>query len=55
MNESPEFVTLQIEDKMVRLPVVVGSEGEKAIDIANLRRETGYVTLDPSFMNTAAC
>ena len=55
MNESPEFVTLQIEDKMVRLPFVVGSEGEKAIDIANLRRETGYVTLDPSFMNTAAC
>ena len=55
MNESPEFVTLEVEGKTVRLPVVVGSEGEKAIDIARLRRETGYVTLDPSFMNTAAC
>ena len=55
MNESPEFVTLEVEGKTVRLPVVVGSEGETAIDIARLRRETGYVTLDPSFMNTAAC
>ena len=55
MVESPGYVTLEIEGKKVKLPVVVGSEGEKAIDIGNLRRETGYVTLDPSFMNTAAC
>ncbi len=55
MNESPGFVTLEVEGKTVRLPVVAGSEGEKAIDIGRLRRETGYVTLDPSFMNTAAC
>ena len=55
MVESPGYVTLEIEGRKVKLPVVVGSEGEKAIDIGNLRRETGYVTLDPSFMNTAAC
>ncbi len=55
MVESPGFVTLEIEGKKVKLPVIVGSEGEKAIDIGNLRRETGFVTLDPSFMNTAAC
>jgi citrate synthase len=35
-------------------PVVVGTEGERAIDIANLRSKTGYVTLDPAFMNTAS-
>jgi citrate synthase len=35
-------------------PVVVGSEDERAIDIANLRAKTGLVTLDPAFVNTAA-
>ncbi len=29
-------------------------EHEKAIDIASLRTKTGYVTLDPAFMNTAS-
>jgi citrate synthase len=36
-------------------PVVVGSEDEKAIDIAQLRAKTGYVTLDPAYVNTGAC
>jgi citrate synthase len=36
------------------VPVVVGSEGEKAIDIAQLRAKTGFVTIDPAFMNTAS-
>ncbi len=35
-------------------PVIEGSEGEKAIDIAQLRAKTGMVTLDPAFMNTAS-
>ncbi len=34
--------------------VIVGSEQEKAIDIANLRAQTGLVALDPAFMNTAS-
>ncbi len=55
MDKSRDFVTLEVEGKTIKLPVVIGSEGEKAIDIAGLRRQTGYVTLDPSFMNTAAC
>jgi citrate synthase len=33
---------------------VVGTENERAIDIAPLRAKTGYVTLDPAFMNTAS-
>ncbi|MDD3885997.1 MAG: citrate synthase [Victivallaceae bacterium] len=55
MDKAPEFVTLKIEGKEIKLPVVVGSHGEKGIDIATLRRQTGYVTLDPGFMNTASC
>jgi len=50
-----KYATLIIDDKEIKLPVTIGTEGEKGIDIANLRKETGYVTIDPSFMNTAAC
>jgi len=55
MASAPEKAILKIGDKEIELPIVIGTEGEKAIDIANLRKNTGYVTLDPSFMNTAAC
>jgi citrate synthase len=39
----------------VSLPVVKGSEGELAFDIAQLRSKTGMITLDPGFGNTGAC
>ena len=32
----------------------MGTENERAIDIAKLRAKTGLVTLDPAFMNTAS-
>ena len=54
MNEE-KFATIIIDDKEIKLPIVIGTEGEKGIDITNLRKNTGYVTIDPSFMNTAAC
>jgi citrate synthase len=37
------------------LSVVEGSEGERAIDVNRLRAETGMVTLDYGFANTAPC
>jgi citrate synthase len=37
------------------LPVIIGSEGEKAIDISSLRAETGFITLDPGYANTGSC
>ena len=55
MSKMPEFAVLKIGDKEVKLPLVQGTEGDYAIDIARLRTETGMVTLDPSFMNTASC
>ena len=39
----------------VELPVLTGSENEKAIDISNLRFLTGHITLDPGFVNTGIC
>ena len=39
----------------IDLPIVKGSENEKAIDITSLRSQTGYITLDPGYGNTGAC
>ena len=50
-----ETARLQAGDQSVELPVVVGSEGEKAVDIAKLRTETGYIALDPGYGNTGSC
>ncbi|HLU68126.1 MAG TPA: citrate synthase [Kofleriaceae bacterium] len=36
------------------VPVVVGSEGERAIDIRKLRATTGHITLDSGYMNTGS-
>ncbi len=49
-----ETVRIIIGNEELEVPLVVGTEGERGIDIANLRARTGAVTLDPAFMNTAA-
>ncbi len=46
--------SIQVGDTKLDVPIVVGTEDEKAIDVAQLRAKTGYVTLDPAFMNTAS-
>lgn len=46
---------LEIDGKITELPIIEGSEGEKAVDISKLRAQTGYVTLDSGYMNTGAC
>ena len=53
--EATEFAVLRIGDQEIQLPIIVGTEGERGIDISNLRKYTGCVTIDPSFVNTAAC
>jgi len=52
----PAKVTLDIggKEETIDLPVVEGTENERALDVASLRAKTGYVTLDPAFMNTAS-
>ncbi|WP_461452822.1 citrate synthase [Mucilaginibacter sp.] len=49
-----ETAQLNIGDKTYDLPIIEGSEGEKAIDISKLRDLTGYVTLDIGYKNTGA-
>ncbi|HAC33059.1 MAG TPA: citrate (Si)-synthase [Gammaproteobacteria bacterium] len=52
---NPDHAIFEIEGERHEFPVVIGSEGEKAINIGKLRSTTGYVTLDPAFVNTASC
>jgi len=46
---------LTYEGKNYELPVIHGSEGDKAIDITNLRKKIGLTTFDPGFGNTGSC
>jgi citrate synthase len=47
-------VTLQHPGGSLDLPVVPASEGNDGLDISKLLSATGYVTLDPGFVDTAA-
>lgn len=50
------FAELKLPDgKVVKLPVVVGTENEHAVDVSNLRAQSGYITLDEGYANTGAC
>jgi citrate synthase len=46
---------LTLEGKEYDLPVVVGTEGEKGVDISALRKQSGYITLDRGYENTGSC
>jgi citrate synthase len=50
-----DTIKLVYGKKEYELPVFVGSEGEKAIDISQLRANTGFITLDPGYANTGSC
>ncbi len=41
-----ETARLIIDGKTYELPIITGTEGERAIDISRLRQETGLITLD---------
>ena len=50
-----DVATLTVNGNTIKLPIVTGTEGERAIDISSLRKETGLITLDPGLVNTASC
>jgi len=49
-----ENAKLTLEGKDYEFPVITGSENEKAIDFSDLRAKTGYITMDPGYVNTGA-
>ena len=50
-----EKAQLTLDGKTIELPIVKGTEDEKAIDVTQLRSETNYITFDPSYGNTGSC
>ena len=44
---------LSVRDRNLDLPLVESTEGNLGVSISGLRKETGAVTFDPGFMNTA--
>src|ERR1017187_1386665 len=46
---------LKLDGKTYTLPTIEGSEKERAINIASLRADTGYITIDDGYGNTGSC
>ena len=50
-----EKAKLNLDGKIIELPIIEGSENEKGIDISQLRSSSGHITFDPSYGNTGSC
>jgi len=46
---------LELDGKVIDLPIIEGTEAERALDIRDLRAKTGYITYDESYGNTGSC
>ena len=49
-----DVAKLRIEDQEIDLPVITGSEKERAVDISKLRAQAGVITLDEGYVNTGS-
>jgi len=52
MEKTAELI---LDGKTCKLPIVEGSEKERAVDISALRNHTGFITLDDGYGNTGSC
>jgi citrate synthase len=50
-----KIAELKVEGNTYKLPLVEGSEKERAVDISKLRGDTGLITLDDGYANTGSC
>ena len=55
MDIQKEAAKLVLGDKEVDLTVITDNMGGKSIDITSLRKQTGFITYDPGFVNTGSC
>jgi len=55
MPKPLEPATLSLNGQDYTLPVIEGSEGERGVDITQLRAQSGHITLDPGYGNTGSC
>ena len=52
MEKSAELI---LDGKTCKLPLIEGTEKERAVDISALRNNTGTITLDDGYANTGSC
>ena len=55
MSDRPESAALQLGEKSFELPVVPATVGEPGLHVGSLMKDSGHVTYDSGFVNTAAC
>jgi citrate synthase len=55
MSDTTPTVTLTTNERSAVLPVMGATEGADGIVVGTVLAETGLVTLDPGFTNTASC
>ncbi|MAX66152.1 MAG: citrate synthase [Halobacteriovoraceae bacterium] len=52
MSKSAKLI---LGENEIELPIIEGTESEKAVDISKLRGQTGFITFDNGLGNTGAC
>jgi citrate synthase len=52
MDKTTELI---LDGKICKLPIIEGTEQERAVDISAMRDQTGYITLDDGYGNTGSC
>jgi len=55
MSQEPQKAVLLINGKEIELPILIGTDGQKAVDISKLYDEHGITTFDPSLGSTSVC
>ncbi len=55
MSADVQPVSLRTGENTLDLKVVPATEGNDGVDVSSLLGKTGYVTVDPGFVNTASC
>ena len=55
MSQEPKKAILQIDGKQIELSVLVGADGQKAVDVSKLYDEHRIMTFDSSLDSTSVC
>ncbi len=50
-----DYAKIIVDGKTHEFPIITGTDGNKSIDIAELKAKTGHWAFDQGFANTAAC
>ncbi len=50
----PDPAKILLDDKEIEIPVIIGTENERSLDISKLRSQTGLITLDNGYVNTGS-